>query len=143
MNRIHPVEFVLKFEQNPLLGQILSKTEFPTEHKTFLVFSKDWINQSNVSGIQNITTKGLLEQSSFKSDSYKIFAKRFHLCFLKVPWVTISNKSNRNEEAVRSVQSLSTFALFCLKLIISTFLPCANLQNKTATLLIQCNLSSQ
>ena len=30
MNRIHPVESVLKFEENPLLRQILSEIEFPT-----------------------------------------------------------------------------------------------------------------
>ena len=69
----------------------------------FIVFPKDWINQSNeyeaIPGIQNITHKGLSEQSSFTFDSYKIFVKRFHfLCFLKVPWVIISNERNQNEE---------------------------------------------
>ena len=32
INRIHPVEFVLKSEENPLLRQILSKMEFPTKY---------------------------------------------------------------------------------------------------------------
>ena len=30
MNRINPVEFVLKSEENPLQSQILSEMEFPT-----------------------------------------------------------------------------------------------------------------
>ena len=81
MNRIHPVVFVLRSEENPLLRQSLSKMEF---YQTFLVLSIDSINQSNeyeaISRIQNITPKGLLEQSSFTSDSYKIFVKRFHIC---------------------------------------------------------------
>ena len=29
-NRIRPIEFVLKSEENPLLRQILSKMKFPT-----------------------------------------------------------------------------------------------------------------
>ena len=98
--------------------------------------------------------EGLLERSSFMSDSYKIFVKRFHFCvswsYLRLPFLI---KSNRNEEChviyftttmskisvycssqnntciisslsslkvVRPVQSLSTFAWFCLKEIIST-----------------------
>ena len=56
MNGIHSVEFVLESEENPLLRQIHSKVEFPTRYWTFLVFSRDWINQSNeyeaISGIQ-------------------------------------------------------------------------------------------
>ena len=51
-----------------------------------------------ISGIQSITPKDILEQPFFKSDSYKIFVKRYTCVFLKGTWVTISNKSNRNEE---------------------------------------------
>ena len=84
MNRIYPAEFMLKSEENPLLCQILSKMEFPTWYQIFIMFSKDWINESNeymtISGIQNRPPKGLSEQSSFTSDSYKIFVKQFHFC---------------------------------------------------------------
>ena len=113
LNRIHLVEFVLKSEENPFLRQILCKKKFPTWYQTFVVFSKDWINHSDeykaISGVQNLTPKGPLEQSSFTADSYKIFVKRFHfLCFLKVPCVTIFNKSNRNE-GCRVIYSITKY----------------------------------
>ena len=157
-----------KPEENLLLCQILSKMEFLTWHLTFLAFPKDWINQSYeyeaISGIQNITHKGLSEQSSFTFHSYKIFVKRFHfyvsqrylgLLFLmketkmknvmfSAPWkpwtksVYFSPQNNtciislpNTSKAVRAVQSLSTIAWFCLKEIISTFLPSAILLIKT------------
>ena len=50
----------------------------------FLVFPKDWINQSNeyeaIPAIRNITHEGLSEQSSFTFDSYEIFVTRFQFC---------------------------------------------------------------
>ena len=58
-----------------------------------------------ISGKQNVITKELLEQSSFSSDSFKIFVKCFHFC------VTISNESNRNEECRVIVYLLSFYPM--------------------------------
>ena len=61
--------------------------EFPTWSWTFLVFHKDWINQSieyeAISCIQNTTYNGLSEQSYFTFNSYKMFVKRFYFCVFK------------------------------------------------------------
>ena len=85
MNRTHPVEFVLKPEEN-----LHSCASYFQNVISYLVLNFSCvsqrldINQSNeyeaISGIQNITPKGLLEESSFTFDSYKIFIKRFHFC---------------------------------------------------------------